>query len=679
MDIRVHKRTIELPALTSVGVKGDVAVEQMRFTIDRYTSAGVDLSKGIGYVVYELPDGTSDRETCPIEVVADDESKIVMTLLLYGMMMQQDGIVKFCLKISDLEGALWQSNTAMVCVGDTIGEDTSAFSTFNLKRPYTDTYTYTDTSPITVTERTLHIPSARRTIAVASDENSNRVTIQVPRYFSGYDLGQYEFMLHTEVAKYGVDDIVFNGIDGNEKVVNSNTVDLTWVLRPPQTSYAGTLRIQLYVTGTDFAWHSLIASLTVAPHLTGDPVIPVTPTVYQQYLTEVQEAVSTGRTVLADTQVAATEAAQSANAAQQAVTEVEAIVAGNTAYTKRETDLQTAPPIVPVATGENIVVNDSADRPLVGLKLFGKSTQDGTPTPDAPVEIVSVGNTGSITVSVGVDASMQNLTIQTPNGLPGIPVTTGGNYTDKNGQQWVCDEVDFGRGVYVQRVFTEERAFAHDDLNDRYTATLTHLAKPECATDNGIPMLCNALEFNALAGNGNPKVNGIRGARTSPQYAIAYYNGEAIGNVTVSYPIATPIETALTADEIAAFQALRSHKLTTTVLNDAGAGMQLEYVADTKTYIDNANVRSARIGEVELLASAWVGETYPYSQVVNIPGVTVNSQVDLTPSVEQLAIFHQKSLGFVTENEDGVVTVYAIGDKPQHDYTIQVTITEVRK
>lgn len=86
---------------------------------------------------------------------------------------------------------------------------------------------------------------------------------------------------------------------------------------------------------------------------------------------------------------------------------------------------------------------------------------------------------------------------------------------------------------------------------------------------------------------------------------------------------------------------------------------------------------SAKIGVVELISANWVGNASPYSQVVTIEGVTENSQVDLTPSVEQLAIFHQKDLAFVTENDGGIVTVYAIGDKPLADYTIQVTITEV--
>ena len=46
----------------------------------------------------------------------------------------------------------------------------------------------------------------------------------------------------------------------------------------------------------------------------------------------------------------------------------------------------------------------------------------------------------------------QLLALPTPNGLPGIPVTSGGNYTDPSGQQWVCDEVDFTREVMVQRL-----------------------------------------------------------------------------------------------------------------------------------------------------------------------------------------------------------------------------------
>ena len=104
-------------------------------------------------------------------------------------------------------------------------------------------------------------------------------------------------------------------------------------------------------------------------------------------------------------------------------------------------------------SGAAITATDSFAAPFVGLRVCGKSTQDGTPLPTAPVPIVSAGDGGTVVVTVSDGANnSQTLTLQTPNALPGIPVTSGGNYTDENGQQWVCDEVDLARGVRVQRI-----------------------------------------------------------------------------------------------------------------------------------------------------------------------------------------------------------------------------------
>lgn len=83
------------------------------------------------------------------------------------------------------------------------------------------------------------------------------------------------------------------------------------------------------------------------------------------------------------------------------------------------------------------------------------------------------------------------------------------------------------------------------------------------------------------------------------------------------------------------------------------------------------------LAEVNLLASAWEGSDRLWSQVVEIEGSTEYSQVDLTPSAEQLTIFHEKDIAFTTENDGGIITVFAIGDKPSNDYTIQATIIEV--
>ena len=113
---------------------------------------------------------------------------------------------------------------------------------------------------------------------------------------------------------------------------------------------------------------------------------------------------------------------------------------------------------------------------------------------------------------------------------------------------------------------------------------------------------------------------------------------------------------------------------------DPGVVTEEQVAAAVAAYMEENQTSSATIGEVTLFANAWrdadVGDSL-YFQEVYIKGVTKNSQVDLTPSVEQLAIFHHKDLAFVTENVDGNVKVYALGDRPTNDYTIQVTITEV--
>ena len=87
--------------------------------------------------------------------------------------------------------------------------------------------------------------------------------------------------------------------------------------------------------------------------------------------------------------------------------------------------------------------------------------------------------------------------------------------------------------------------------------------------------------------------------------------------------------------------------------------------------------QTARLGSVNLLASAWTGSGNLYSQVVAVDGVTEYSQVNLTPTVSQMATFYEKDITFITENDGGVVTVYVIGQKPQNDYTIQANIVEV--
>lgn len=292
-------------------------------------------------------------------------------------------------------------------------------------------------------------------------------------------------------------------------------------------------------------------------------------------------------------------------------------------------------------TGNPISCDDAFAAPLCGLTVYGRSTQDGTPSPDNPVPIVSAGDGGSVAVKVtganilegtkpgvkstvlgityttyengvlitgtaadmssmrlhedmthrltrgiyylttkglspsvtlnffyvgrfssdiqnkeitltrNVDYSLmlqilkgatlnttvqvaltrnkiatyspyreQLLTLPTPTGLPGIPVASGGNYTDENEQQWICDEVDLERGMRVQRV--DKAAFDS-------TKTLAE------------------------------------------QHAI----------------LATPIETPLTLAELTAYKAITAYGPDTVVQASDGAGIKLDYQRDVNLVVKN--------------------------------------------------------------------------------------------
>lgn len=250
--------------------------------------------------------------------------------------------------------------------------------------------------------------------------------------------------------------------------------------------------------------------------------------------------------------------------------------------------------VVGGAEGKNISLTDAIDQFFVGCKLFGRSTQAGTPTPDAPLEIVSLGDSGSITIDVTGNNGAQSVTIATPNGLPGIPVTSGGNYTDANGQQWICDEIDFARGVYVKRLEVISHVVADMNNSEGFPGWKgVGIAKyhPNCngyIGNFGIVSMCNI----ASNSNGEVRINTLNrndillipntSSMTQSEWKAQYPDLVFV----VMFNIPTPIETPLSAEELEAYAALHTYRDRTTVSNDAGAYMAMEYVMDAKKYID---------------------------------------------------------------------------------------------
>ena len=277
------------------------------------------------------------------------------------------------------------------------------------------------------------------------------------------------------------------------------------------------------------------------------------------------------------------------------------------AYTKAESDARYAPiaaAIRPTVTGETISVNDSVEWPLQGLTLYGKSTQDGTPTPEAPVPIVSAGDSGTITVTVSDGAEQsQTLPVSTPNGLPGIPVTSGGNYTDADGQQWVCDEVDFARGKYIQRIGTHLIKNTGAITNSRqqdpeYFGCIDLLGQNGIGYDKilmadklvfvGINKNINGAQITIVPGNG-VLVFGLKKSIVAQETIYAVKNYLAQNPITVVFAINAPAETDLTPEQLQAYAALKTYAPSTTIQTDStpAAGLAVRYVADAQKYIDN--------------------------------------------------------------------------------------------
>lgn len=118
----------------------------------------------------------------------------------------------------------------------------------------------------------------------------------------------------------------------------------------------------------------------------------------------------------------------------------------------------------------------------------------------------------------------------------------------------------------------------------------------------------------------------------------------------------------------------------TLLVNKPGATVEAEYNRDLKKAFSNVGGGSANavLTFVTLYANNWVTvENEVFSQVVNIPGITDRSQVNINLTLEQNIIFRKKDITLFAGNKNGTVTVYCVGQKPANDYTIQTSTIEV--
>lgn len=203
-----------------------------------------------------------------------------------------------------------------------------------------------------------------------------------------------------------------------------------------------------------------------------------------------------------------------------------------------------------------------------------------------------------------------SLTATTAEGLSGVPVTSDGNYTDDNGQQWISDEIDFGRGVSVKRCAVIE-SYDRQNVSGAYMSTTGALTT---------------------------------GAR-------------------VIYALDNAVENPLTADELAQFETLNTPYPATNMVNDAGAGMGLTYTAEKDTALE-VEVKNLS-NQLAIVLMEFHGEP----SLFNLPVLYLSG--DITGMSKDVAV----DLGYAYGDISGTASVKWQGSSslvyPKKNYTIK--------
>lgn len=201
---------------------------------------------------------------------------------------------------------------------------------------------------------------------------------------------------------------------------------------------------------------------------------------------------------------------------------------------------------------------------------------------------------GQVDLSDFIESNTQTFSLQTSNGLPGLPIDSGGNYTDSNGQQWVCDEMDFKRGKYVQRVkkvvFNGSEDWNLESISQKgfanfYVRNLSGIRANSNVLSNQFRNQTTVISETTEEGIANLSTLYVRIDKTKADNANKFKEILKTNNLEICYQLATPIETDIPEETMTAYRKLYTNYPSTVVQNDSGAGMEVEYVADTKQFI----------------------------------------------------------------------------------------------
>ena len=182
-------------------------------------------------------------------------------------------------------------------------------------------------------------------------------------------------------------------------------------------------------------------------------------------------------------------------------------------------------------------------------------------------------------------------TVTLPYTLNAIPVSSGGNYTDENGQQWIADYVDMAKGKLVRCIEAvtfdgsdDEKWNLVTNNNARMFTTTTFNPFSKANIEYAPYVISNMFKFintKWIAQNQN-RIYIETSGRLNVE-APDIENADSLKALLkaenlICYAYRGKItEINLTPDEITAYKALHTYTGTTNISNDAEAWMQVGY------------------------------------------------------------------------------------------------------
>ena len=217
------------------------------------------------------------------------------------------------------------------------------------------------------------------------------------------------------------------------------------------------------------------------------------------------------------------------------------------------------------------------------VKAEGLYLYQAVNAPDKNTDELYIGYAPNI---LNEEYKKQTLIVPTPDGLPGIPVSSGGNYTDEKGQQWVADEIDLAKGERVQQTIKVVLDGSQKIIIQKHQGFNRFvIGESDFPIPSGYAGFCShfivnpsPVQMNAVDGTICVYSNGniyLRSDRFKSADELKSFLKE--NPVTLEYCLAEPIRTPLPPETIAAYKKLHTYSPTTTVINDAGAGMIVGY------------------------------------------------------------------------------------------------------